>query len=250
MLNKIKYKFSDFTHAAYKELLILGNRSHVVKDFRDFHECSNFIIWRHDIDTSMNASYKIAKIEYEEGISSTFFIHLHNRFYHFWEAESVRILKKIMDLGHQIGLHFDCHFFGNINSETVLEELLLLEKQVLERALGIKVKVFSFHNPTNEILKFERETYVGMVNTYSSFFKQNVVYTSDSNGYWRYRSIKETIEHNPGNSIQVLTHPEWWTEKVMSPKEKIWSYINQRAENTKIWYESTLQDKGRKLIDW
>jgi hypothetical protein len=90
----------------------------------------------------------------------------------------------------------------------------------------------------------------GMLNVYSSYFQKNVPYVSDSNGYWRFKRLKEVLTSATEPCLQVLTHPEWWQEKLMSPKEKVWRCIDGRAESTKALYLKNLAEAGRQVIDW
>ena len=56
------------------------------------------------------------------------------------------------------------------------------------------------------------EKYGDCINVYSNFFKDKVEYTSDSNGYWRFRSWEELLNEKH-QFIQILTHPIWWKYK-------------------------------------
>ena len=47
-----------------------------------------------------------------------------------------------------------------------------------------------------------------MINAYAKYFKDNVEYCSDSNGYWRHQRL-ENFLNNKHDKIQVLTHPVW-----------------------------------------
>ena len=82
-----KYHFSDFTFGNYRSLLEMANQNFIFRTFTDFNKNERFILWRHDIDFSVHTAFKLAEIENELGITSTYFIHLHNEFYHFWERE-------------------------------------------------------------------------------------------------------------------------------------------------------------------
>lgn len=57
---------------------------------------------RHDVDSSIIKSLPMAIYEYERGIKATYFI-LH---FEYWEKEDTwHILRKIQDMGHEIGFH-------------------------------------------------------------------------------------------------------------------------------------------------
>jgi hypothetical protein len=66
---------------------------------------------RHDVDFSVHRSYALAKIEAEEGVHSTYFLWPHCKYYNLFEEEIVEIVDKIIELGHDIGLHFDYDFY-------------------------------------------------------------------------------------------------------------------------------------------
>jgi hypothetical protein len=242
-----KYNFSDFTRSNYRKLLRIAKEKYEFCNFENYESSSNFIIWRHDVDFSVHSSHALAVIEKEENVQSTFFIHLHNEFYNVFEKEITELLKKIFEMGHNPGLHFDCHFYG-ITDQRALEEKLAFEKEILEKLLNVPVNAFSFHNTTEEILLYDNNDYAGMINTYSKFFRKDTGYCSDSNGYWRYERLEDVLSSGKYPRLQVLTHPAWWQEEVFSPRQRIWRCIEGRAEKTKQKYNDTLSSMGRENI--
>jgi hypothetical protein len=44
------------------------------------------------------------------------------------------------------------------------------------------------------------------------YFRQEVGYCSDSNGYWRVRRLEDVLREAKDERLQVLTHAEWWPE--------------------------------------
>ena len=157
-------------------------------------------------------------------------------------------ISNIIKNGHEVGLHFDCSFY-NISNEEELINKLHFEKDILEGVFGLQVSSFSFHNPTEDILKYNKDQYAGMFNTYGLGFKK-LRYCSDSNGYWRHKSIKDALLEDDSLPIQILTHPEWWNDSVMSPKERVWKCIDDNTEKVKDWYNQELISYNRENIDW
>jgi len=247
MTDAEKYNYADFTRENYRKLLKLAASRYQFRDFTNYSATQNFVIYRHDIDFSVHSSYALAKIESEENVASTYFIHLHNEFYNVFEAEITSLLKKILGLGHKAGLHFDCHYY-NIKSKKELKEKLKFEKSILENLLGAEINVFSFHNTTEEILSYNENSYAGMINTYNKFFREETGYVSDSNGYWRFERLEDVLNSGKHKSLQVLTHPAWWQEEVLSPRERIWRCVDGRADSTKRKYAETLSRMGRENI--
>lgn len=249
MKNSDRYHFSDFTHENYRNLIKIGKEHYTFGLYKDYHEISNVLLWRHDIDYSLHAALHLAQIEAEEGVKATYFILLHANFYNIFEREIADLVIQIKNLGHEIGLHFDSHFYG-ISEEKDLEKYLLFEKNILQEMFDTKVEVFSFHNTNSFTMACQAESYGGLINVYSKNFQDNFGYCSDSNGYWRYERLEDVLKSAKYPRLQVLTHPGWWQKEVMSPKQRIWHCIEGRANYTKSFYEKMLQAYGRELIEW
>jgi hypothetical protein len=247
--NSEKYNFEDFTTGNYKRLLAIAKERYVFKNFTDYKDANEFIIWRHDVDFSMHRALKIAEIEAESGIRATYYILMHSEFYNLFEKEISDLVKKIIGLGHDIGLHFDSHYY-DIKNETELESKLTFEKEILEQVFGITIKSFSFHITNDFIAKCNKPAYAGLINAFSEEFQKNISYCSDSNGYWRYQRLEDFLLKPPGKKLQVLTHPELWQDEVMSPKQRVYRCVDLRAEKTKNWYTDVLKANGRENIDW
>jgi hypothetical protein len=244
-----KYNFSDFTVDHYSKLLLLAKKRYNFIFFNEINKQQSFILWRHDIDFSIHRAYRLAQIESELGIKSTYFIHLHNEYYNIFEKEISLLVKKIISLGHQIGLHFDTHYY-NIENESELNSKLLFEAKLIKKLFDINVKVFSFHNTTQFTMSCQNWKYAGLINTYANFFQKNVEYCSDSNGYWRYNRLYDILSVSTSNQLQILTHPEWWQEEVMSPWERIKHCIDGRSFKNKKQYQDHLRKFNMKNIDW
>lgn len=249
MNNAEQYHFADFTRENYRRLLGLMKKAYPICTYEDVDQLDDFLILRHDVDFSMHAAVKIARIEQEEKVASTYFVYFHSEFYNLLEKSVSDKLCEIVELGHQIGLHFDSHYF-DISSESLLLEHLHREKKYLESIINREVKVFSFHRTSPFTLSCVQEYYADMRNVYSKFFKEQVGYCSDSNGYWRHRRLEEVLAQTLERKLQVLTHPAWWQDWIMSPKERVERCISGRAESTKRTYAEVLLASNREEIDW
>lgn len=230
----------DFTTSQYIELLKLAKINYKFIGYQDIPRNERFILWRHDCDYSLNRSLRLAKIENKEQIKSTYFLNPHCDFYNLLEKSQSQIVREIITLGHDIGLHFDAGFY-NIQSENQLDKLVKKEATWLNDWFGIMPTVFSFHNPTEFLLSCDRESYGDLLNCYSKMFKDTISYCSDSNGYWRFRRLRDVLEKGTDLRLQVLTHPAWWQEKPMYPRERIFRTVYGRAKFTMNSYDQGLQ---------
>ena len=235
---------SDFTSEHYRQLCQLAIKNYSTASYLKVPWGQRFVLWRHDMDYSLNRGLSLAKIEHEYGIKATYFLNLHSEFYNLAEASQHAIIKQIISLGHDIGLHFDASFFGDI-SESELNHAIAREAGYLKSLFNIQPVAFSFHNPVAHTLNFESDTYGGLLNCYSTRFKTEVPYTSDSNGYWRYRRLHDVLRDATDPCLQVLTHPGWWQEKPMSPRQRIYRSALGRTLDIMRTYDEALMRHGR-----
>lgn len=230
---KVDYDIKDFTENNYRNILEYCHKKFHFINYNDAKK-RNGLIWRHDVDFSVHRAYRLAVIEKEYNISATYFIHLHSEYYNFMENNVAKLINKILQKGHSIGIHFDPGFYGDkLKTEKDLKKFLLIEQNILEEMFEIKINSFSFHNPDiGDCLKYDNFEYLGLTNAYASFFKKNFKYSSDSNGYWRFKRLIDFLEEcQATDRVQVLTHPGWWTDEVMTPRDKIVRSVQGRATN-------------------
>ena len=72
----------EFTYAAYRNLITeLKQTNYQFCGYFDYAGKEKSVIMRHDIDYCLEQSVKMAQIEQEEGISSTYFVLLKTDFY-------------------------------------------------------------------------------------------------------------------------------------------------------------------------
>ncbi len=248
MDNLQKYFFSDFTLDNYKKLLILACERYSFRFFDEEYTKSSILL-RHDLEFSVPIALKMAQIEADHGIRSTYFVQLHSEFYNTLEKVKIQAIKEIHKLGHQIGLHFDSHFW-NIKSENQLEQYISIDKGILEQYLEVEIKAFSFHNNTDFTLSCRKEKYAGLLNVYSDFIRSHYAYNTDSLGYWRYERLEDRLKEAKEEALQILIHDGMWQDAVLPPRRRIYRVIDDNAERLKILYDEHLAKIGQKNIDW
>jgi hypothetical protein len=241
-----QYRFDDFTESHYRRLLNLAKSRFRVEPFGTNTDQPH-ILWRHDVDLSVHRALRIAEIESEEGVVSTFFFLLHSEFYSVLEKSVYDRARLIVKLGHLVGLHFSASFYGESNDFVV--EKLIWESRILEELLETPVKVFSFHNPDDQLLSlFSDDVVAGLLNVYGETMQKDYRYCSDSNGYWRHERLFDVLETTDAKRLHVLTHPEWWTPTPMAPRERIARCIEGRARRNHENYDALLAGAGRRNI--
>ena len=96
----------DFTLAAYKKLIkVLIEKKYKCVSFEyyllNMAKLSEMIICRHDVDKRPDNSLKTAIIENEYGVVGTYYFRIVKK------SNNADIIKKIANLGHEIGYHFE-----------------------------------------------------------------------------------------------------------------------------------------------
>lgn len=248
------YNIEDFTEENYRKIIKRIKEKYVFSYFEHENmEYSNqhMILMRHDIDYSINRAYRLAMIESEEGVKSTYFVHFHSPMYNPLEASQTKLLRQIAFMGHDIGLHFDHAFYKEvmqITDDEIMRKNAIKEKEILENLVDSNVNVVSFHNPeASNTLDIEDDYYAGMVNAYAKIIKERFHYCSDSNGYWRFERLSDVIEKGY-DRLHILTHPEWWTPEEMSPYDRIQRCLHGRLEANLKEYSEFLRLCGRKNV--
>jgi len=234
----------DFTEVHYLELLRAAKATFLFATYDAIPWGMRFLLWRHDLDVSINRAAALACIEAKENVTSTYFVNPCSEYYNPFEPKQAQLLKFILSLGHRLGLHFDAAFH-NIQNEEQLHSKVAQQGRWLEEAFGVRPDAFSFHNPSADNLLYDADQYGGLVNCYSQRFKTEVPYCSDSNGYWRFRRLHDVLTDATDHCLQVLTHPEWWQSKPMPPRQRIFRSTYGRAQATMSDYDESLAKKSR-----
>lgn len=207
----------EFTYHAYRSLISLLRESGYI--FTDYHSYSAYprcVILRHDIDNSLSQAVRLAELEAEEGVHSTWFVLLRTDFYNPASAASSRQLRRIRELGHELGLHFDEMAYPQegdsctaVSSST--EELIVHEAGILADICGCPITAVSMHRPSKATLEADLKIR-GMVNSYGQTFFHDFKYLSDSRRRWR-EPVEDIIRGGEHDRLHILTHAFWYHEQ-------------------------------------
>lgn len=250
MTNREKYHFDDFTFDNYRKLVQLvkskGFQFILHKD--EFVEERKDIIWRHDVEFEPDLALKMAKIEHEEGVISTYFFQLHSPYYHTLEPHYREVFFQIKSLGHHVGLHFDSAYWG-VTDESQLNKFIKIDKDYFETNLKVNIDTFSFHNTTLFTQSCKEYKYGGLINVYASYFKEHYDYCGDSLGYWRFDRLEDRLNDENVTHLHVLTHDANWNDEVLSPRKRFSNAIRNHAERVIDNHIKFLHDNGHLCPD-
>ena len=202
----------QFSYETYRKILLKFKECFY--DFSDVSDKNSFVLLRHDVEFSTQRALQIAKIEYLEGVKSSFLFQVRSNAYNVLSIFNREIIKQILELGHKVGLHFYVTHIKK-NDWNKLELELEKQKEILEFALGKKIDRFSFHRPPEWVLKRRDDLICNMINMYGeSFFEfspepKTIKYIADSKHQFKYGDPQENIKFT---KIQLLLHPDEWSD--------------------------------------
>jgi hypothetical protein len=228
----------SFTYDAYIKFLKLLKQSFRIVPFCEATEgAGSFLILRHDVDASLEAALKMAKVEHKLGIRSTYFVLFSYKFYNLLERDDLATLREISKLGHEIGLHYDVVTYESYGQD--LRETLETEIGLLRRLLGRKIFSIAGHNVSLMTGEDPFKDIEGYINAYDPELCRN--YVSDSCRSWFLKDLIRLLESNY-RKVQLLIHPILWTEDFCERDavlERLFQEIERKNNDYKqMWLEA------------
>ena len=199
--------------------------------FDELNKNKSQVIIRHDIDFDVDAALKMAKIERELHLKSTYFFLISNDSYNLLSKKNISNVLEIKEMGHKISLHYD---------PTVYEDYFegfKKEKEVFENVFGVKLTEVSIHRPNDFFINNDEK--IGTCDhTYMTKYTKDVKYFSDSRGSFRYGHPFKSDEFLNNQNIQILIHPIWWIYEGDNRYEKLIKFYNNKKNKLKIHYSN------------
>jgi hypothetical protein len=212
-----------FTYDAYKQLIsLVNNCGYHFTGYTNETSAQRPVIMRHDVDFCLQKAVSMAELEDALGVKSTYFVLLSADLYNVFSARSYAFLRRILQLGHEIGLHFDELRYPGATL-TDLRDAMVREAALLEQAVSCTVKSVSMHRPSALMLSSDL-TVPGLVNSYSKRFFSEYKYVSDSRMRWR-EDVMEIVSSYYHDRLHILTHPFWYSEEEETAKHKLVAFI-------------------------
>jgi hypothetical protein len=165
-----------------------------------------FIALRHDVDFAPIHSAEMAAIEHASGIASTYFVLVDGQFYDVTSRDTIAHLRRIRDLGHEIGLHFAV----SSAVEPDLGAEIAFRVKVLTDLAGTAVQSFSQHDPVNAGFAAVSlpAGHRPLVDAHEVIARHNLLYVSESAMLWRKHTFESALE--TGRNLCLLAHPHSW----------------------------------------
>lgn len=203
----------SFSYDEY--IAILEKYRETIKSPSDIFSNDFFTLIRHDVEFSVVRAYKMALVEANLNISSTYFFQAISNAYNITSQENKRMIKDIREMGHNVGLHLYISHIKNNDWDNAIKELNS-QKEILEKVTEEKATSFAFHRPPKWVLENRNDIIEGLINVYGETFFEfspdpsKIKYLADSMHRWNFG---HPLDEHKFKKFQINTHPDEWTEK-------------------------------------
>jgi len=239
----------DFTLKTYKQLLLTimasGYSFQSVYDFIG-NPLQKSVVLRHDSDIWPNNDLRMANIERNLGIISTYYFRIPATF-------NVAIIEKIRDMGHEIGYHYEdlATYSGDYNLaiESFSNNLKKIRELYDVKTVSMHGRPLSKWDSRELWQRYKLSDYGIIAETYLHIDYNKVLYLTDNGSRWdgNRSNIRDKVKSNLNYKIKTTyelmtcfqnnelpvhivlnVHPARWNDNKV-----IWSYryILQKAKN-------------------
>ena len=202
-----------FTYSAYRALIDRLGRSHALVRFVDLQDGVPpfpFVILRHDVDYCPRSALRLATLEAEAGWRATYFLLPNGPYYNLLDPAHAGFARRLVALGHEVGLHYDVRFLDGF-PRSEWDELLDAQARLLATLSGQPVASIAMHQPAlNAHDPFAPR--MDRLNAYHPRFVRETTYVSDSCRAWRDAAWRILFEGPVPVRLQLNLHPVNWAE--------------------------------------
>lgn len=208
---------ADFRYTYFRQLLHVARshfRAHVLSNAAEMppHHGPPVLFLRHDVKVSLSKALRLAEIENEYGLPASYMVRVDSPLYSLDERQTRIRLLEIVQMGHEVGLHFDMAHETRQNSSylRLIETEIHAACQRLEQIICRPVRSLSLQRPIP--LLFNGPLLLnGLVNADAGELRQWCI--SDSSGSYRRGDPIAQITEPSRPLLQMILHPIWWGEK-------------------------------------
>jgi hypothetical protein len=201
---------------------------------------------RHDIDLHLLHVDRMAEFEAGLGASATYYVAL-TQPYNVMSADNVRILQRLVELGHELGLHYDLACYPT-EPDAALGRLEW-EVSVLSQVSGCPVRSICMHQPHTGL---ENLFAIGgrWLNPHDPRLAKDLLYVSDSCRAWRDESLLRCLGPEPPRRVMLNTHPELWLDGTIVERERYLGEVVMAnvSEQARRYIDTTVRTAWRNHI--
>ena len=191
----------------YRELLEAARAGSYSFAFFDRDPQAGDLLLRHDVDLSLDAAVRMAELESDVGVTTTYLLMTRSVFYNLDSAEGEAAIARLREFGHRVGLHAA---YPHVDLDDRFDA------------------VVGWHNPEPP---FMHEPVDGAANPMEPRFFSPDHYRSDSNQRWRHGCPHAELADGAFDWLQLLIHPEIWAYPGMTMRETMLAMLAAEHEH-------------------
>jgi hypothetical protein len=163
----------------------------------------DFFLVRHDVDITPWAALDMARLEHEEGVTTTYYFRLHAPFYNLCAPEVVALVQEIAALEHEVGLHHEPGFYLARGLDPI--EGVRRDIRAFEELVGFRTHTIAQHQPAQGPV-------LGTISpdhpcAYQPALVRDIPYFGDSGFHWREGCVCTKLDRR---QLHTLIHPHSW----------------------------------------
>lgn len=221
----------DFTLIKYKELLeCLISQGYSFQTFEEFIESpkNKVVVLRHDVDRSAINAVWVGEIEKDLGLKGSYYFRIVP------ESNVKEVIEKIVDMGHELGYHYEDLGMAKGNFELAYEKYL---KNLTYFRTYYPVTTICMHgSPENRIdnreiwERYDYKTNGIIAEPYFDVNYDEVFYITDTGRAWNKTSVivRDKVETSFDIQIKSIDHMMDLIEKGQLPDKMIISTHPER----------------------
>jgi len=180
-------------------------------DFAEQNPEGAFFILRHDVDYSPHAALDLAEQEAGRSVRATYFLLTGTRYYNLMAPGQSHVPRRLIELGHEVGLHYDVNSFDPF-PRADWPRLLRAQASLLSELAGVPVRSIAMHQPALNGQDPFRSLPLGFINAYEDRFNREMTYVSDSGRAWRNDGWEMLRTGRFPPRLHLSLHPINWAE--------------------------------------
>lgn len=209
----------EFSLSHYKEILqaVKGNAGTVDERKR--------MILTHDVDISPRYALDMARMEYRHDIKATYYILLHSEWYNALSPENIAILQEIKELGHELALHYNGDYDGELDT--------------IHRAFSAIFDSKS-RNVSQHLRGITKDIIIPPT-LHDRYDISGYEYIADSGGWWRNGCVCQHLD----KKLMFLCHPFWWVRPDFAAVVKDGIGVLERARH---YWEDMINEHRKQQV--
>lgn len=228
--NRALLQSADFRYTYFRQLLHAARQhftAHRLSEALNLlpNTGSPILFLRHDVKMSLTRALRMAEIEYEYGVPATYMVRSDALLYSLSGRQTRILLMELVQMGHEVGLHFDLTHETRLSSSflRLVETEIEAACEQIEQITCRPVRSLSFQR-TLPLLFGGPLLINGRINADGHELREWCI--SDNGGTWRDGEPTPQFARPRRSVLQLILHPIWWGDEHMLAPQRLQEFFD------------------------